>query len=73
MNWDFSSFTNVGYLVILAVTIFGIFWTRRTKPKPIKKIVIRSKKSDPGFGLIILGGILGYLIGSSMDDEDNEE
>lgn len=71
MNWDFSSFTNVGYLVILAVTIFGIFWTRRTKPKPIKKIVIRSRKADPSFGIFILGGFLGYLIGTINDDEDS--
>ena len=70
MNWDFSSFTNVGYLVILAVTIFGIFWTRMTKPKPIKKIVIRSRKSDPSMGLLILGVILGCLIGSTQDEED---
>jgi hypothetical protein len=73
MNWDFSSFTNVGYLVILAVTIFGIFWTRRTKPKPIKKIVIRSKQSDPSVGLFLLGGILGYLIGSIEDDEGKDK
>jgi hypothetical protein len=72
MDWDFSSFTNVGYLLILAVTIFGLFWTRRAKPKPIKKIVMRSKKSDPSLGILILGGILGYLIGSIKDDEDEE-
>ncbi len=73
MDWDFSSFKNVGYLVILAVTLFGIFWTRRTRPKPIKKIVIRSKKSDSSIGILILGGIFGYLIGSIKDDEDDNE
>jgi hypothetical protein len=71
MDWDFSSFKNVGYLVILSVTLFGIFWTRRTKPKPIKKIVIRSKKSDPSLGIFLLGGILGYLIGGINDEEDD--
>jgi hypothetical protein len=70
MNWDYSSFTNVGYLVMLFIAIFGIFYARMTKPKPIKKIVIRSKKSDPSFGIFILGGILGYLIGNVKDDED---
>jgi hypothetical protein len=70
MTWDFSAFLNVGFLVMLAVTVFGIFYTRATKPKPIKRIVVRSKKSDPSLGLLILGGFLGYLIGSSNDDED---
>jgi hypothetical protein len=70
MNWDFSSFTNVGYLIILAVSIFGIFYTKKTKPKPIKRIVVRSRKPDSNIGILILGGILGYLIGSVSDDED---
>jgi hypothetical protein len=73
MHWDFSSFTNVGYLVILAVTIFGIFWTRKAKPKPLKKIVIRSRQSDPSLGIFIMGGILGYLIGTFNGDEDEEK
>jgi hypothetical protein len=70
MKWDFSAFLNVGFLVMLAVTILGVFYTRATKPKPIKKIVVKSKKSDSNIGLLILGGILGYLIGNVKDDED---
>ena len=73
MNWDFSSFTNVGYLVMLFLAILGIFYARKTKPKPIKKIVISSKKSDPSFGVFILGGLLGYLIGSIQEDEGDDE
>jgi len=72
MDWDFSAFRNVGFLVMLAVTLFSVFYTRTKKPKPMKRIVIQSKKSDATIGLLLLGGFLGFLIGSSQDDEDDK-
>ena len=73
MDWDYSAFTNVGWIIGTAVAFFGIFYTRTAKPKSVRKIVIRSKKADPSLGIFILGGILGYLIGTNKDDvgEDN--
>jgi len=73
MNWDFSSLMDVGWIIGIVISIFGIFYTRKTKPKPLRKIVIRSKKPDSGRGLFILGGILGFFIGSSLNDGEDEE
>jgi hypothetical protein len=71
MNWDYSALTDIGWIIGIAVAIIGILYARKTKPKPIRKIVISSKQSDPSLGILLLGGILGYLIGISKDDEDD--
>ena len=53
MEWDFSALTNVGWIIGIAVAIFGIFYTRTAKPKSVRKIVIRSKKADPSLGICV--------------------
>ena len=73
MNWDFSSLTDVGWIIGIVISLFGLFYTRKTKPEPMRKIVIRSKEPDSGLGLLLIGGILGFLIGSSLNDGDDEE
>ncbi len=73
MNWDFSSLTDVGWIITTVLVIIGLFYTRKTKPEPMRKIVVKSKEPDSGFGLLLIGGLLGFLMGSSLNNGEDEK
>ncbi len=77
MNLDFSSLTDIGVLlpilISLGVLIVMIISLRKKTPQPIVNVIQKSKEPDSGLGLLLIGGLLGFLIGRSLNDGDDKE
>jgi hypothetical protein len=72
MAWDFSSLTNVGWIITTVLVVIGLIIGIRQKPKVVKTIVRKSSVPNPAVIWGLLGFIVGAIIGSNISDgEDN--
>jgi len=72
MNWDFSSFYDIGWWVILIISILGIFYSRRKKPTIILKYYQRVVVKESHNGKIFWG-LMGLIVGGLLLGEGNKK